>query len=65
MGNFIAFIDEFGGRISIVTGFIATVIADRGADQRSHHDFVSLHRLFNRLWQLRQYERLNRLLDLA
>ncbi len=65
MGNFVAFIDELGGRIAVVAGFVAAVVADRGADQRRDHDFVGLHRLFNRLRQLRQHGRLNRLLDLT
>ena len=65
MGNFVAFIDEFGGRIAVVTGLVTAVIADRGTDQRGHHDFIGLHRLFNTLRQLRQYSRFDRLLDLT
>ena len=65
MGNFIAFVDELGGRIPVVAGFVAAVVADRRADQRGDHDFVRLHRLFDRLRQLRQHSRFDRFLDLA
>ena len=65
MGNFVALIDEFGSGIAVVAGFVTTIVADRGADQRGHHDFVRLHRLFDALRQLRQHSRFDRLLHLA
>ena len=49
MGNLVAFIDELGSGVPVVAGFVAAVVADRGADQRGNHDFVRLHRLFDTL----------------
>src|SRR5215813_6291522 len=37
MGNLVALVDEFGSRIAVVTGFVSSVVADGGADERSDH----------------------------
>src|SRR2546422_10178412 len=50
--NVVALVDQFGGGIPVVARLVATIVADRGLDQRGDHDLAGLHAFFHGLGEL-------------
>ena len=52
--DFVPLVDQLGGGIAVVTGFVAAVVADRRLDEGRDHHLAGLHPFLDGLGELRQ-----------